>query len=174
MIQTYVRRALAFRQEAHKILSIHEESLSRVVLLKKTYEDLGKLSIQQDDLFRQALRCCEKELYRAAHVMAWAAFMDFLEEKLSYRNIRKLHLTYPNWKFNSVEELRETITEHQIIEATRTVGLCEKSQTKALLGLLNKRNECAHPSNFYPALNETLGYISEIFQRIKTIQSKKL
>lgn len=174
MIQTFVRRALAFRQEAEKILSRHEESVSRVVLLKKTYEDLGKLSIQQDDLFRQSLRCCERELYRAAHVMAWAAFMDFLEEKLSYRNFRKLRHEYPNWKFNSLEELRETIAEFQIIEATRKVGLCEKNQMKALLGLLNKRNECAHPSDFYPGLNETLGYISEIFQRIGSIRPKKL
>lgn len=174
MIRTFVLKALAFRQEAHKILGIHEESLSRVVLLKKTYEDLGKLSIQQDDLFRQALRCCEKELYRAAHVMAWAAFMDFLEEKMSRHKFKKLHVACPNWKFSSIEELREEISEYQIIESTKKVGLCEKNQMKALLGLLNKRNECAHPSNFYPALNETLGYISEIFQRIKAIQPKKL
>lgn len=174
MIQTFVRKALAFRQEAHKILGVHEESLSRVVLLKKTYEDLGKLSIQQDDLFRQALRCCEKELHRAAHVMAWAAFMDFLEEKLSSDNFKKVRIACPNWKFGSVEELREKIAEYQIIESTKKVGLCGKNQTNALLGLLNKRNECAHPSNFYPGLNETLGYISEIFQRIKTIQPKKL
>jgi len=174
MIRIFVEKALAFRQEAHRLLSIHEESISRVVHLKKTYEDLGNLSVQQDDLFRQALRCCEKELYRAAHVMAWAAFMDFLELKLSSDGFKKLRVAYPSWNFKTIEDLREEVSEYQIIEATRKVGLCEKNQTKALQGLLNKRNECAHPSNFYPGLNETLGYISEVFQRIRTIQPKKL
>jgi hypothetical protein len=47
-----------------------------------------------------------------------------------------------------------------------------KTQKKALHGLLNKRNECAHPSDFYPELNETLGYISELFQRIMQMQPK--
>jgi ribosomal protein S18 len=106
--------------------------------------------------------------------MAWAAFMDFLELKLSSDGFKKLRVAYPRWNFKTIEDLREEVSEYQIIEATRKVGLCEKNQTKALQGLLNKRNECAHPSNFYPGLNETLGYISEVFQRIRAIQPKKL
>lgn len=174
MLRKYVGKALAFRQEVHKLLSIHEESLSRVVQLKKTYEDLRNLSVLQDDLFRQALRCCEKELYRAAHVMAWAAFMDFLELKLASDGFKKVRAAYPRWGFKTLEDFREEIAEYQIIEATKTVGLCEKTQTKALHGLLNKRNECAHPSSYFPGLNDTLGYISEVLQRIGTIQPKSL
>lgn len=41
---------------------------------------------------------------------------------------------------------------------------------KALHGLLNRRNECAHPSEYFPDLNETLGYIGELFKRIKQLQ----
>ena len=64
--------------------------------------------------------------------------------------------------------------EHQIIESTEAIGLCEKSERKALLGLLNKRNECAHPSDFYPGLNESLGYFSELLKRIETLRKKTL
>jgi hypothetical protein len=53
-------------------------------------------------------------------------------------------------------------------------GLCEKSERKALLGVLNKRNECAHPSDFYPGLNESLGYFSELLKRIETLRKKTL
>ncbi len=166
MIHFFVAKAIAFQKEAHQILGGHEESPSRIIHLKKSYEDIGSLSIQQDDLFRQALRCCEHELYRAAHVMAWAAFMDFLEEKISSDGFRKLHAAYPKWRFNTIDDLREGVSEYQLIEATRKIGLCGKNQMKALHGLLNKRNECAHPSGLYPGLNETLGFISELFQRI--------
>ena len=95
-----------FRKEAHTLLGKHETSISRIVHLHKTYKQLEHLSLQQDDLFRQALRCVEQELYRAAHVMAWAAFMDFLEEKIERKSLRKLHNLYPNWKkYKSLEEL---------------------------------------------------------------------
>jgi hypothetical protein len=78
------------------------------------------------------------------------------------------------WVFTTLEELRESYVEYQIIDAAWNVGLCEKSEAKALQGLLNKRNECAHPSDFYPGLNESLGYFSELLQRIETLRKKTL
>jgi hypothetical protein len=155
-LEEMVRRVRAFRKEAHAILGSHEASPSRVVLLEDTYKQLTGLNLLQDDLFRQALRCLESELYRAAHVMAWAAFMDFLEEKLGSDGFKKLKQVRPNWKFATVVELREAQPEYQIIDAAKDVGLCAKSEAKGLHGLLNKRNECAHPSAYFPALNETL------------------
>lgn len=174
MVNLFIEKALTFQKEAHKILGVHEESLSRVVQLRTTYERLSNLSLQQDDLFRQALRCCENKLFRAAHVMAWAGFMDFIEEKLASDNFKKIHVNYPKWNFSTIEALRENITEYQIIEATKKIGLCGKTLKNALHGLLNKRNECAHPSNYFPDLNETLGYISELIQRTKQLQPIKL
>lgn len=162
-----------FKKEAHGLFSIYETSPSRVFDLTRTYQQLSGLSIQQDDLFRQAIRCVEQELYRAAHVMAWAAFMDFLEQKIASKGFNVLHKQYPNWsKYKTVEDLRENVNEFQLIEATRKLNLCSRNQLRALQGLLNKRNECAHPSDFYPELNEALGYISELFQRIAKIQLK--
>jgi hypothetical protein len=61
-----------------------------------------------------------------------------------------------------------------LIDASHDLGLTRKNEVKALQGLLNKRNECAHPSNYFPQLNDTLGYISELLQRIATLQPKKL
>ena len=162
-----------FKRDAHAIFSKYETSPSRVVDLTKTYQQLIGLSIQQDDLFRQAIRCAEQELYRASHVMAWAAFMHFLEEKIASKGFRALHRAYPSWSsYKSVEDLRENVVEYQLIEAAHKLKLCSKTQKKALQGLLNKRNECAHPNEFYPELNETLGYISELFQRIAQIQPR--
>jgi hypothetical protein len=174
LVQRLLRSGRAFSAEAHSILGKHESSPSRVVLLEDSYKKLTALTLKQDELMRQALRCMENELYRASHVMAWAGFMDFLEEKLGSDGFVKLRSVRTKWVFASVEELRETVVEYQIIDAARDVGLCEKSEAKALQGLLNKRNECAHPSDFYPGLNESLGYFSEVLKRIETLRKKSL
>jgi hypothetical protein len=174
MIRELLLKVRAFEQEAHSIFSQHEGSRSRVVVLDATYGRLDKLSLRQDELLRQALRCAEAELYRAAHVMAWAGFMDFLEEKMSSDGLKKLASIRPKWPCKSVEELREAINEFQLIESCRELGLATKNEVKALHGLLNKRNECAHPSDFYPDSNETLGYVSEILKRITTVRGRSL
>ncbi len=170
----WLQRADAFRKEAHAILATHEAARSRVFVLEDTYKTLTGLSLQQDDLLRQALRCTETALFRAAHVMAWAGLMDFLEEKLASDGLAKLRKVRPKWIGADIREIAESIPERQLVDVTVDVGLCTKGDAKALVGLLNKRNECAHPTGYYPQLNETVGYISEVLQRIKVLQPRKL
>jgi hypothetical protein len=114
----------------------------------------------------------ENSLFRAAHVMAWAGFMDFLEEKIASDDLKKLRTIRPSWKAATVEELRENVVEYQLIEAARDLGLCTKTEAKGVQGLLNKRNECAHPSDYFPLLNESLGYLSEILQRMEQMRPR--
>jgi hypothetical protein len=98
--------------------------------------------------------------------------MDFIEEKILAKGFSLLHSIYPAWsKFKTLEELRENVPEYQLVECTKELKICSKTEVKALHGLLNKRNECAHPSDFYPELNESLGYISEIIKRISQLQT---
>lgn len=173
-LRVYQIRAQAFKHAAQQILATHESSPARVITLEKTYDDLDELSLHQDDLFRQSLRCVEQGLFRAAHVMAWAAFMDFLEEKLAADGLVKMKALYPKWKGDTMEEMREYVSEYAFIEVTKPLKLCTKNQVKALLGLLNRRNECAHPSDYYPGVNETMGFIAEVLQRIRQLQRKSL
>ena len=174
LIKDLLKKACSFEREAHIILARHETSPSRVVLLDETYKKVGQLSLHQDELFRQALHCLEVRLFRASIVMAWAGFMDYLEEKIASDNFMKLQKVRPKWSVKSIEDLREKVPEHQLVEACKDIGLCSKNQTKALLGLLNKRNECAHPSDYFPGLNEALGFISELLHRIEILQPKTL
>lgn len=165
-IREWTTKVSSFEQEAHAILSWHESSKSRIVLLEDTYAQLGAMSIKQDDLFRQALRCAESGCFRAAYVMAWAGFVDFIEEMLEADGFVRIRAVKPKWSIASLSDLREQYPEAQIIDAMRDGGFLSKSGAKALQGLLTRRNECAHPSDYYPDLNTTLGYISEILQRL--------
>jgi hypothetical protein len=53
----------------------------------------------------------------------------------------------------------------------KPIGGYNKTTMKALHGLLNKRNECAQPSGYSPDLNRTLGFIGELVDRIKKLQT---
>jgi hypothetical protein len=174
LIKDLTSRTIDFKEAAHHIFAGHESSKSRIFVLESSYQSLGALNLRQDDLMRQAFRCVELGVYRAAHVMAWAAFMDFLEDKLQSDGLKKVRSVRPGWKGTDITTMREYVAERQLVEVTQDIGLCSKNQVKALVGLLNRRNECAHPSEYYPALNETLGYISELLQRIQSLIPKTL
>ena len=174
LVNGLLKQISAFQREAHVILAKHESSVSRVVTLDDTITRLDVLSLRQDDLFRQSLRCIEFGIYRAAHVMAWAGFVDCLEEKIASDGLAKVKAKRTKWtKYKDVEELCENVPEQQIIEAARDVGILSKSECKSLLGLLSRRHECAHPSNYSPNLNQSLGYVSELLERSGKIMRKK-
>jgi len=172
MLRRIYIRTQSFSKEAHQILSIHEAALSRTVLLDETYKTLKGLSLRQDELLRQALRCIENRLFRAAHILGWTALVDLIEEKLASDGFRKLNSARRNWNISSLDQLQENYPEFQIIEACKDVGLATRSEMRILQGFLSKRNLCAHPSNFFPDYNQTLGYIADVLDRVKNIQSK--
>jgi len=171
-LENIVHRINLFLTEAHKILSVHEAAPSRAVLLDETYKELQELSLEQDELLRQALRCIENKLYRAAHILAWTALIDLIENILSYEKFARLTIVRPKWNISSQEELREEISEFQIIEACKDLKLINKSEMRVLQGFLSKRNLCAHPSDFFPDYNQTLGYMADILSMIKKIQQR--
>jgi hypothetical protein len=173
-LEAWQARVESFASAAHELFAKHETGKSsRVISLTETWHELEGLSLLQDVLFRDALLCLERGLYRAAHVMAWAAFMDFLEDKLAEDGLVAVHRERPKWKIHkTAEELRENVVEFQLLDVARDVGLLSKTATKSLQGMLSKRNECAHPSTYEPGLNEALGYASELLERIKQVQSK--
>lgn len=172
ILQELLSRVHVFENEAHLILARHEAAVSRVITVEDTYRTLSGLSLHQDQLFREALKCVENRLFRAAHVIAWAGFMDYLEEKMMSKFLTDIKAVKPNWSITSIDDLREQATEYQLIQVCRKIKFFSKNEEKAFLGLLNKRNECAHPSNYDPSLNETLGFISELVSRINTLQLK--
>lgn len=172
LLKDVIRRANAFMAEAHKILAVHETAPSRTVLLDETYKELQQLSLRQDELLRQALRCVENKLYRAAHILCWVALIDFFETILASDNFEKLRKVRPNWNVYSLDELREKVPEFQIIEACKDLKLINKNEMRILHGFLSKRNLCAHPSDFFPDYNQTLGYVADILNMIKNVQNK--
>jgi hypothetical protein len=168
-LDAILARVAALDLDAQEVLAGYEESPARVVTLQASYERLSGLSLDQDELFREALRSTESGLFRAAHVLAWAGFVDFFHEFLVPTHAPALGTARPGWRISVAEDLRDQ-ADFQVIEAGKVAGVYKNTLMKALHGLLNRRNECAHPSEYFPDLNQTLGYISEVFGRIAQLQ----
>jgi hypothetical protein len=170
-VPTLLGKVVALEAEARRLLALHEASTARTVTLEDSYSKLGKLSLAQDELFREALRAVEAGLFRAAHVLAWAGFIDFLHSYLASDGLAAMQEARPKWNLTSVEDMRDW-SDYAVIEAGAAAGFYGKTLMKALHGLLNRRNECAHPSDHFPDFNETLGYLAELFQRVGFLQEK--
>ena len=162
-------RVASLEAEAQAILATHEAASARVITLEQSYERLSGLSLDQDELFREALRAVEGNLFRAAHVLAWAGFIDYFHNYLLPARGAVLQAVQPKWSLGTPEDLRDQ-ADFQVIQAAKDGKVYGKTVMKALHGLLNRRNECAHPSSYFPDLNQTLGYISEWFSRIEKMR----
>jgi hypothetical protein len=152
--------------EIQSILSTYEASPSRLITLEKSYAELESLSLAQDELFREALRAVEQGLYRAAHVLAWAGFMDWLHHLLADHHLDAVKSERPKWKIESAEDLR-AYGDFQVIETGKAAKVYVASTMRSFHGLLDRRNECAHPSDYFPDLNMALGYITDLLDRTK-------
>lgn len=176
IVQIVKDRVATFEAEAHRVLGRHDAATrSRVITVDQARRNLDGLSFHQHELLAEALDCIAYELFRAAHVSAWHAFMDLLQEKLASDGLVKVKAAHPKWsRFATIDELREEIAEHQLVQVAKDVGLISKGEMKTLHGMLSTRNECAHPSNYRPGANEALGYVSNLLNRMGRLQSKGL
>ena len=90
------------------------------------------------------------------------------------KTINRLNQVRSNWKINQQSDLREVASDKQIIETLTLLHLTNKTEEKVIIGLLNKRNECAHPSDPFTNIMAAIGYISDIIERIRRIQGKRI
>jgi hypothetical protein len=156
------------------MLEVYEDAhRSRAIKLGDLLSQLTALNLRQERLFRQSIRCAENGIYLAGHVMTWAAIMDLYEEKLS-SGLATVRREYPKWPTSSLEDLRESVNEFQLIDAGKKVGLLTKGQHRSMHGHLHTRNQAAHPTGFDPGINESLGYIEALIKLVKVLDSKTL
>lgn len=155
-----------FRREAEAIFGFSETSIHRTADLAASYAAIDSLSANQADMLRQALRCVEVGVYRAAHVLGWACLADFLQQMADSDNFKALNAKYPDWQIKNLDCLRDKIGEFNLIEGMFHSGMITKAEKKALQAMLNKRNECAHPTEYFPDLNQSIGFIAECISRL--------
>lgn len=162
--------AAKVQDDLTKLLAKRETSTHRVMTLTESYAKLTKLNVKQDALFREALQCVEHGLYRSAHVTSFAALVDFVHEWVANdpKRLKVIQDAYPTWRITKAADFREQ-KDFTVFEVLKKQDLITNPMMKALHGLLAKRNECAHPEDYEPGINDTLGYLDEMMKRIDAL-----
>lgn len=179
-VEEWASKALKFKTRVHNILSTYETSGSRVLNLEKSFKQLSGLSIRQEELVVEALNDIKCGSFRSAYVMSWAAFIDHLEEKIASDGLVKVKAAIgksPNkyqraLKCGTIEEIREKLKEHEILDLALETGLINGKEQHILIGLLTERNQCGHPTDYKLNQNTTLGYVNRMMQWIETIRDR--
>ena len=162
MYGEWVSRARKATHEAHAILSLHESSPSRVVLLEELIKKLSGTPIDVQEYFKESIKCLESGLFRAAVVFSWAGHFDVYSEYLFRAYETDIKSIRKNWSFKDVVELRENYAESQILDVGKEVNFIKKSTLRILQGQLSQRNSCAHPTMYKPSMNATIGYVDQM------------
>lgn len=163
-----------FESEANRLFGKDEEAVvSRAFNARQALEKVNGLSLAQGDSLKQAVRCVEAGLFKAAFVMAWTGVADLILE-LAVHEAARIAVIRSKWDLADKTALSDGAGDHAIIEALKAAGIITKGRMKSLHGLLHRRNECAHPSTFFPSANEALGYIDESIQMCKFLSSKMI
>lgn len=169
------RATAAFLADVQKQFARFEGSSTRVCTLKETYDELAGLSQYQRSLFAQSMTAIEAGLFRAAIVLSWAGFVDVLETKLAsdgWVKVNSIRSTFAMTR--TLEEVRESLTEHAFVILGKECGLYGKGTMHSLHGALAERNQCAHPGTPDPGMNEALGYVSKLLKRAKDLEARTL
>ncbi len=104
-----------------------------------------------------ALRCVSAELYSLAHVSAWNAFMADALVRLGVDGRPAV------WTPDS-----------QMLDMLVRRGLCSTAEHEWLVPLLQRRNECAHVTDFEPSRAQALWYIGAIIEHVESLAGTEL
>ena len=168
LLSKWLSRVNTAKNEAHKILSFHEQSLSRVIILEDLLKKLNGLPVDVQDYFREATTCLEQNLLRAAIVLSWSGFFHVFIEDIYINHEADLRHARPKWAFTDLPELKENFVEFQLLEAAKAIKVIGKAELRVYQGQLSERNLCAHPTLYRPSLNSALGYVDNMLRQ--TIQ----
>ncbi len=155
------------REEHLRIASRAQASRSRAASIEVTLRGIQALSARQDELLKESAMAAHYGLYRSAHVAAFAALVDAVHQRAHRLGLLSaIQAKRAKWTVASVDDLQE-YSDFQVSEVCKEVGAISRSQLKSFHGLLHRRNQCAHPSDYTPSLDETLGFMSETLKLIE-------
>lgn len=163
-IVEWVTRARNVEEEANRIFAKYEHSKARVVVLNVLLKRLEPLPIDVKDYFSEAVQCLELNLLRSASVMSWAGFFQVFAEALYVNHESDIRSIRPKWTFKDLTELKENVSESQILDVAKDIKFINKAWLRVLQGHLATRNQCAHPTLYKPSLNSCIGYVDEMIR----------
>ena len=127
--------------------------------------EVAALSAMSSAEFGTAHHALEQKLLRPAHVAAWNGYVALALMRMANDDFEALRRVRPNWAVTSVEDLAMRTPGRTLIDLLVELSLVDADQEFALAELLQRRNDCAHPTSFVPTRAQTADYLDDILDR---------
>ena len=101
-------------------------------------------------------------LFRAAHVSAWNGYVAQALMCMASDDFRALRSVRPKWDELSIPDVAMRTAGRTLIDLLVELKLIGGDQEFRLAELMQRRNDCAHPTAFNPSYEETRNYLDEI------------
>jgi hypothetical protein len=164
LLDFLVQRTAKAKPEAHRILSQHERSASRVVIREGLLRRLSGLPIDVQDRYSEAVSCLERGLRRGAIVMAWAGHFHVYGGAASKPMRNGVRVARPKWFFRDATD-KENVVEAQILDVGKDVGFIGKPRLKVLQGRLATRNQRTRSISQCQSMNTAIGHIYDMLRQ---------
>jgi hypothetical protein len=135
--------------------------------------EVAVLSAMSSSEFGTAHKALEQNLLRPAHVAAWNGYVALAIMRLADNDFDDLRKARPKWTGSSVEELAMRTPGRALIDLLVEFYLVDADQEFALAELLQRRNDCAHPTSFEPTIEQTTAYLDEILTRALALAKRR-
>jgi hypothetical protein len=151
----FLKTVVTLETDSRHLLLTYELIQSRVKSLEPILERLDELNLEQSLLLHESVLAAQAGLFRASHVLAWIDFSDYLSKLVAPD-------TGSNSSPDSVDDEPRRPKDIALINIGRRLRLYNEATKKVLEGLLNDRNQCAHPSEYNPNLNDTMTFLGRL------------
>ncbi len=146
------------------------DGIVRVALdLRSIFEGLAEGSTK--NYVREAIKCYEYGLHRAAVILSWMATIHVLksrivENRLSDFNIEAKRVFGTKWKVAINEDDIGKMKERDILDRMEAISMIGKNTKIALIACLDLRNSCGHPNSLVVGENATAAHIETLLNNV--------
>jgi len=114
----------------------------------------------------EAILALESGALRASAVFLWAGAMQTIREKCFAKGATVLlaELKRHSQKTATIRRLEDltAVKDRDLLESTPGLGVFDGQQKKALVECLNLRNQCGHPSSYWPRKLRIKAFIEDV------------
>lgn len=124
--------------------------------------EVANLSAISATEFMAAHLALHHRLFRAAHVSAWNGYVAQALICMASDDFRALRAIRPKWDELSIPDVAMRTAGRTLIDLLVELELIGVEQEFGLAELMQRRNDCAHPSGVNPTLEEAQFYLDEV------------
>ena len=164
-IARWVWRVESARRRAHSVLSSHEASPSRAIILRESVrKSIDALPEDVRDYFGEAFRCMEAGMHRAAVVALWGGYIYVFRTALGEATGSDEGDGKRRRKSGS--DL-DALSDSRLLDVAAKRGFVRPQEAKELQGYLAIRNRCAHfTKGRQVSLSIALGMAEALLDRV--------